>query len=76
MRPSPDCGSSSIAAKNPQPGIVDRAAVIGMRPDDLTPTERDFFLDLIEALDRSVKPELDAYRYAAPCKGPRRRSSR
>jgi hypothetical protein len=54
----------AIAAKSPQPGIVDRAAVLGMAPEDLTPTERDFFLDMIEAsFGPSVKPELDAYRY-------------
>lgn len=59
----------AIAAKSPRPGIVDRAAVLGMGPDDLTPTERDFFLDMIEALDPSVKPELDAYRYDSSVQG-------
>ncbi|MFO0639258.1 MAG: hypothetical protein U0183_08595 [Polyangiaceae bacterium] len=45
----------AIGAKSPQPGIVDRAAVLGMGPDDLTPTERDFFLDLLEPVQKAMR---------------------
>lgn len=53
-----------ILRKSPQAGFVDRAAVLGMGPDDLSPTERDFFLDMLEAsFDPSVKPQLDESNY-------------
>lgn len=54
----------AILKKSPQTGFVDRAAVLGMGPDDLSPTERDFFLDLLEtSFGPSVTPQFDEGNY-------------